>query len=220
MKVRRPLWTNVTITRFDIGVGSETYRQAPSRKAAVVSIPGRDSLSDADDRTIASRAADGDIRAFEVLVRRYGSLMSAYAARIVRPSDAEDVVQETFVTAWQELPSLENLGSVRSWLITIVTHKSIDRLRQKRDQVPIDDLEIEDPTDGPAQTIAATSLDEALSLVLSGLPEDQRRCWVLREVSGYGYQEIAEQLDLPVSTVRGLLARTRKTLVREMEAWR
>jgi RNA polymerase sigma-70 factor (ECF subfamily) len=186
----------------------------------VVSLPGRDALSDADDRTIASRAADGDIRAFEVLMRRYGSLMSAYAARIVRPSEAEDVVQETFVTAWQDLPNLENVGSVRSWLITIVTRKSIDRLRASRDTDPIDEHDVADPTGGPEDAATVTSLDEALSQVLSTLPEDQRRCWVLREVAGYGYQEIADQLDLPVSTIRGLLARSRKALVREMEAWR
>jgi RNA polymerase sigma-70 factor (ECF subfamily) len=186
----------------------------------VVSLPGRDSLSDADDRTIASRAADGDIRAFEILMRRHGSLMSAYAARIVRPSDAEDVVQETFVTAWQDLPNLENVGSVRSWLITIVTRKSIDRLRAGRDTDPIDDHDVADRSDGPEEAATATSLDEALSQVLSTLPEDQRRCWVLREVAGYGYQEIADQLNLPVSTIRGLLARSRKALVREMEAWR
>jgi RNA polymerase sigma-70 factor (ECF subfamily) len=193
---------------------------ALAREDAVVSLPGRDSLSDADDRTIASRAADGDVRAFEVLMRRYGSLMSAYAARLVRPSETEDVVQETFVTAWQDLPNLENLGAVRSWLISIVTHKSIDRLRAIREQEPIDGHDIEDPADGPEENAAATSLDEALSKVLSTLPEDQRRCWVLREVAGYGYQEIADQLGLPVTTVRGLLVRSRKTLVREMEAWR
>jgi RNA polymerase sigma-70 factor (ECF subfamily) len=186
----------------------------------VVSLPGRESLSEADDRTIASRAADGDIRAFEILMRRYGSLMSAYAARIVRPSEAEDVVQETFVTAWQDLPTLENLASVRSWLITIVTRKSIDRIRSSHDADSIDDHEVADTSEGPEDVATATSLDEALSRALSGLPQDQRRCWVLREVAGYGYQDIAEQLDLPVSTVRGLLVRSRKTLVREMEAWR
>lgn len=186
----------------------------------IVSLPGRESLADADDRTIATRAADGDMRAFEVLVRRYGSLMGACAARIVTPSDAEDVVQETFVTAWRELPSLENVGSVRSWLITIVTRKSIDLLRSRREHQSLDDIEVKDHSDGPAALADATSLDEALSAVLSGLPDDQRRCWTLREVSGYGYQEIADELDVPLSTVRGLLARGRSTLVREMEAWR
>lgn len=187
---------------------------------ASIPIPGRDSLDDADDRTIASRAADGDLRAFEVLMRRYGSLLNAYATRIVNPSDAEDVVQETLVTAWQELPDLKNPGSVRSWLITIVTRKSIDRLRVKRDQVPLEGHEPEEPSDGPLQTTSANSLDEALSAALSELPDDQRRCWVLREISGYGYRQIADELDLPVSTVRGLLARSRKTLVQAMEEWR
>lgn len=183
-------------------------------------IIGGDSLDEADDRTIASRAADGDIRAFEILMRRYGSLLSAYAARIVRPADAEDVVQETFVTAWQDLPTLEKPGSVRSWLITIVTRQSIDRLRSNREVDSLEGHEVLDDSDGPAETVAATSLDEALSMALSELPENQRRCWVLREVAGYGYQEIADQLDLPVSTVRGLLVRSRKSLVQEMEAWR
>jgi RNA polymerase sigma-70 factor (ECF subfamily) len=190
------------------------------KDSVMVSLPGRDSLSDADDRTVASRAADGDIRAFEILMKRYGSLMRAYAARIVTPSDADDVVQETFVTAWQDLPDLENPASVRSWLTTIVTRKSIDRLRSVREADSIDDHDIRDPADGPAETATATSLDEALSIALSTLPDDQRRCWVLREIAGYGYQEIADQLDLPVSTVRGLLARSRKSLVDEMEAWR
>lgn len=186
----------------------------------MVSLPGRDSLSDADDRTIASRAADGDIRAFEILMRRYGSLLRVYAARIVRPDDADDVVQDTFVTAWQELPDLENPAMVRSWLTTIVTHKSIDRLRAGRDHDSIENHDFHDQADGPADVASASSLDEALSLVLSSLPEDQRRCWVLREIAGYSYSEIAEQLGLPVTTVRGLLVRSRKTLVREMEAWR
>lgn len=183
-------------------------------------LPRRESLDDADDRTIATRAADGDLRAFETILRRYGSLMNAYAARIVSPSEAEDVVQETFITAWRELPTLENPAVVRSWLITIVTRKSIDRLRARREQEPLDDDTVAAPGDGPEQAADASSLDDALTRALSELPEDQRRCWVLRELSGYGYQEIADELQLPVSTVRGLLARSRKTLIREMEAWR
>jgi RNA polymerase sigma-70 factor (ECF subfamily) len=186
-----------------------------------MAILGRDLLSDADDRTIASRAADGDVRAFEVLMRRYGALISTYAFRILGNSaDTDDVVQEAFISAWQDLPTLENYGAVKRWLITVVTRKSIDHVNARRHHDPIDDAIVQDPSDAPDVLAAASSLEEALSRALSDLPEDQRRCWVLREVGGYGYIEIAEQLDLPVSTVRGLLARSRKALVREMEAWR
>jgi RNA polymerase sigma-70 factor (ECF subfamily) len=187
----------------------------------MLSLPGRDSLTDADDRTIASRAADGDVRAFEVLMRRYGALMSTYAYRILgSQAETDDVVQESFIAAWQELPSLENEAAVKSWLITIVNRKSIDKLRARKDHDDIDDHDYEDPAAGPEVSAEASSLEEALSSALSGLPDDQRRCWMLREVAGYRYTEIAEQLNLPVSTVRGLLVRSRKTLVREMEAWR
>jgi RNA polymerase sigma-70 factor (ECF subfamily) len=184
-------------------------------------LPDRRSLTEADDQTVASRAADGDIRAFEVLMRRYGALVAAYANRILgSEADTDDVVQEAFIAAWQELPNLENEAAVKSWLITIVTRKSIDRIRARREHDHIDDHEIEDPTAGPDVSAEGTSLEEALSRALSKLPEDQRRSWVLREVAGYRYTEIAETLDLPVSTVRGLLVRSRRALVLEMEAWR
>ena len=64
--------------------------------------------------------------------------------------------------------------------------------------------------------IASMAQDEALA----ALPEPQRRAWTLRELGGLGYEEIAEELGLPVSTVRGLLARARRTLVQQLDGWR
>ncbi|HEY8588832.1 MAG TPA: RNA polymerase sigma factor [Naasia sp.] len=187
----------------------------------MVSLPGHRSLGDADDRTLAGRASDGDIRAFEILMRRYEPLLSAYAARLLGSySETDDVVQEAFIVAWQQLPTMEDFGAVRRWLLQIVTRKSIDRLRARKDHADIDDHDLPSHTGDPEEAASASSLDDALSRALSALPEDQRRCWLLREVGGYGYDEIAEQLELPPSTVRGLLARSRKTLIREMEAWR
>jgi len=187
----------------------------------MASLPGHDSLADADDGSLAHRAADGDIRAFEVLMRRYEPLLSAYAARLLGSyTDTDDVVQESFIIAWQQLPTLHEVRAVRRWLLTIVTRKSLDRLRVRQNHDDIDDHEVASPTESPESAADASSLEDALSRALSALPEDQRRCWVLREIGGYGYDEIAEQLELPVSTVRGLLARSRKTLMREMEAWR
>ncbi len=187
----------------------------------MVSLPGHASLSDADDASLAERTADGDVRAFEVLMRRWEPLLTAYAARLLGSySDTDDVVQEAFITAWQQLPQLENPRAVRRWLLQIVTRKSLDRLRGRKDHADIDGEEIPSPGSGPEGAAEASSLDEALSKALSALPEVQRRCWVLREFGGLSYDEIADELGLPVSTVRGLLARTRKALVREMEGWR
>ncbi len=178
-------------------------------------------LDAADDRIIAGRAADGDPRAFEVLVRRHGPLMRAYAARVLGATDeVDDVVQDAFITAWQQLPELENPGVVRSWLMRIVSHKAIDRIRARRPQVDITEHEQAAPESAtPVRVVEARSQVEELSAALALLPEQQRQCWVLREVAGYSYDEIAAELDLPASTVRGLLARARKYLIVRMEAW-
>ncbi|TFC93520.1 RNA polymerase sigma factor [Cryobacterium sinapicolor] len=174
------------------------------------------------DQTLADRAADGDIRAFEVLVRRYGPLMRVYASRVLGSNDEmDDVVQESFITAWQQLPTLENGAAVKSWLMRIVSRKSVDRLRARRHHVDIDLTDAPAPErHSPHRLAEAESQTEALTRVLADLPEDQRRCWMLRELAECSYGDIAEELELPVSTVRGLLARARKTLLQEMEEWR
>jgi len=184
--------------------------------------PPRPSLDTADDRTLVGRAIDGDIRSFEVLVRRYGPLMRAYATRVLGSTDeTDDVVQEAFITAWQRLDELQDASVVKSWLMRIVSHKGIDRVRARREHGDLDTIDLPVPDHATPPRIAeAHSQQEALSQALSGLPEQQRQCWVLKEVAGYSYDEIAEQLQLPASTVRGLLSRARKNLMTEMEAWR
>ena len=179
-------------------------------------------LDTASDLTLADRAADGDVRAFEVIVRRYGPLMRVYAARVLGSNDEmDDVVQESFITAWQQLSTLEDCGAVKTWLMRIVSRKSIDRLRARRQHANIDLTEPTAPENqSPHRLAEAESQTQALSRVLADLPEDQRRCWMLRELAECSYGEIAEELELPISTVRGVLARARKTLLREMEEWR
>lgn len=179
-------------------------------------------LAEADDRVVAGRAADGDPEAFEVLVRRHGSLMRVYARSILGSNDeSDDVVQESFVIAWQQLDSLNDLGAVKSWLMRIVSRRSLDRLRGRHAHDELDDHEPPAPEDAsPPQVAEARSLASAVGTVLTELPPAQRRCWLLREVAEYSYREIALEVGIPESTVRGLIARARTSMVREMQAWR
>lgn len=185
-------------------------------------LPARIDVNTADDRILAGRAADGDARAFEALVRRYGPVMRAYARRVLgSTSDVDDAVQDAFVTAWQQLPALADVGSVKSWLMRIVSRKCIDRIRVRKDHADVDDHEQTAPNaSGPAQISEDRARETAVSRALSRLPEDQRHCWVLKELGEYSYEEIASDMGLPASTVRGVLSRARKNMIREMEAWR
>lgn len=181
-----------------------------------------DRLGPADDRTIAGRAGDGDVAAFAVLVRRYTPMMRAYAHRILNASDeVDDVVQESFVTAWQRLGELDDPGSVKSWLMRITGRKAIDRVRARRPHDDLDDVpEATGDPRTPARIVEMRSEVEALGEALRELPDLQRQCWLLREVGGAAYDEIAEEVGVPASTVRGLLARARRHLMERMEAWR
>ncbi|MFJ4997953.1 RNA polymerase sigma factor [Microbacterium sp. NPDC088619] len=182
----------------------------------------RSALEQADDRIVAGRAMDGDVAAFAVLVRRYTPMMRAYTQRMLNASaDVDDIVQETFVTAWQRFSELDDPGKVKSWLMRIVSRKAVDRIRALRPMVDVDDVEQAAPAQGaPARIVEARAGIEALGAALQELPAAQRECWVLREMGGYSYDEIAAELDISVSTARGLLARARKFMIVRMEAWR
>lgn len=184
--------------------------------------PYRNPLESADDRIIAGRAADGDTAAFAALVRRYTPLMRAYTRRILPGSaDVDDVVQDAFITAWDQLPKLDDPGRVKSWLVRITSRKAIDRIRSTRPHSDLSETELPAPDQmAPPRRAEARAGIAALSDAINRLPDAQRECWVLRELGDCSYEEIAQELDLPVSTVRGLLARARKDIIVRMEQWR
>lgn len=176
----------------------------------------------APDEVLAQRAGDGDVRAFAVLVRRHEPVIRVYARRVLGSySEVDDVTQDTLLVAWQQLPALPDKTRVRGWLLTIASRKAIDRVRARRNHLGIDDHDQPTPNASSPEYLAETSgRQSAVAKALATLPEDQRRCWVLKELGEYSYDNIATELDLPVSTVRGLLSRARKNMIREMEAWR
>lgn len=101
----------------------------------------RTALEHADDGIVAGRAMDGDVEAFAVLVRRYTPMMRAYTQRMLNASaDVDDIVQESFVTAWQRFGELEDPAKVKSWLMRIVSRKAVDRIRAIRPAVDIDSI--------------------------------------------------------------------------------
>ncbi|PRB37033.1 RNA polymerase sigma factor [Arthrobacter sp. MYb23] len=179
------------------------------------------------DALLAGRAADGDTAAFEALARRHGPLMRATARRLTGSlADADDVVQETLVQAWKQLESLRDPAAVKGWLLRIVGSRSIDHLRKRRNHADLGDVEntvdaTSPPKNKDPETNAVNSSRiEALKAALAKLPEEQRRCWVLKEFNDQSYEEIALTLNISPASVRGRLARARITLARTMEEWR
>lgn len=178
--------------------------------------------ADDSDEFLAGLASLGDAHAFDLLVQRYRTLMYVCARRrLGSDAEADDVVQESLAHAWTKLSTLKDLAAVRSWMLRIVASRSIDVLRRRREHDRVEEAEFPAPDDGSPTTNAQVALlSAALHVALSNLPEQQRRCWVLRELESLSYQDIADELELPVSTVRGAIARARKALAVAMAEWR
>lgn len=180
---------------------------------------------DATDAALLRAARLGDEEAFRQIVDRYGRQMFRYAVRLVggSESDAAEVVQEAFISAWRSLDGFRGDSSLRTWLFRLVHRRAAD-LQRRRKPTPVDDDAlvgmVAPALDNAMQHVLDEELLAALQAALNELPWPQRSAWLLREVEGLSYEEIGEALGLPVSSVRGLLARGRKTLAERMARWR
>jgi RNA polymerase sigma-70 factor (ECF subfamily) len=177
------------------------------------------SSSDAELSALIERARGGDPRAFDDLARREERALYRHAARIVGPgADAEDVVQDAFLSAWKSIRSFEGT-SFRAWLFRIVTNRALDRVRsrKRRAELPLEPAEDEEVTwaepvaPGPELSDIAASR-EALAVVeeaLRNVPEDQRAALLLRDVEGFAYEEIAIMTSVEIGTVKSRIHRAR-----------
>ena len=179
----------------------------------------------ASDHALVRAARLGDEDAFGELVDRHGPGMLRYARRLVNGSDADasEVVQEAFISAWKSLDSFRGDSSLRTWLFRLVHRRAVDLLRHRR-PTPIDDdllsRVVSAADDNPLQEVLDSELLEALQQALDELPWNQRSAWLLREVEGLGYDEIAHAMGTTVGSVRGHLHRGRRQLAERMARWR
>ncbi|SEQ64816.1 RNA polymerase, sigma subunit, ECF family [Lentzea xinjiangensis] len=176
-----------------------------------------------DDATLVARSREGDVRAYEHLVRRYQGPMYRLALRIVGGSgDAEDVVQDVFLTAWRRLGQLHDDGAFLGWLYRSTTNQCLNVLRKRKPHADtdLDEHESPAPRTRPEREVEMNAQLDALRAALRGLTPQQRACWVLREVHGRSYDEIAEAIGTTQQAVRGRLARARAQLAEAMAPWR
>ena len=202
----------------------------PSRRSAPPVGPARRDQRIPDEATVVARARDGSSTAFETLIDHYQTPLFRYAYRLLGDRhDAEDVVQDTFIGAWRGLPTLGDPATFRGWLYQIATRRIFDLLRARRPQEEWPDEDSPAPGglaarsadhDDPARVVVAQAQFEALQQALDTLPPQQRAAWSMQRIDGLSYDEIAVALTLPVSTVRGRIARARQSLAERMASWR
>ena len=173
-----------------------------------------------DDATLVVRAQEGDVRAFEALARRHQAVLYRVAVRVMGdPAEAEDALQEALVDAWRRIGAFRGDAAFSTWMYRIVTNRCVGMLRKRR-PVPVEELAEPPAPDDPARAAQIDAEMAALGRAIAGLPDDQRVCWVLREMEGLGYEEISAITGASETAVRGRIHRARTRLAEVMRPWR
>lgn len=178
-----------------------------------------------DDRRLIADSLSGKSAAFGALVRRYQDRLFNTVYRLLdNAEDAQDVVQESFISAYQSLGSFKGDSLFFTWLYRIAMNAAISLKRKKRAAVSLDtgskhDLVI-DPLDQsqdnqPSDAIERREDEKRLQAGLNRLSPEHRAVIVLKDLEDMRYEDIAVALDVPIGTVRSRLHRARLEL-REM----
>lgn len=184
---------------------------------------------DPTDAVLAVRIAEGDVGAFERLVRRYSDGVFGMALRMLGDrAEAEDVVQDVFITAWRRSGELTEPAALRTWLFQVAKRYCLIVLRRRRTRRtdPMGALPEHRPAVGaaavpdPQRNAEAGAGVVALGRALAHLPTRQRDVWLLAEVDGLSCIEIGHRVGAGEQAVRGRLSRARATLAYRMRAWR
>ncbi len=173
------------------------------------------------DEYIVERVRQGELALFEVIMRRHNRrLYRAARAIIGDDSEAEDVLQETYVRAYAHLDQFSGKARFATWLTKIAVHEALARLRRRGRLVSAEDQmdAFEAPGRGPEQMAADRELRGVLENALSNLPEAFRATFVLRDIEGLNTAETAACMGIPEETVKTRLHRARAALRRDLSA--
>jgi len=196
-----------------------------------VSAPG---MLAAEEREMAlvHAARGGDMHAFEQLVRRNQRMVFRIAQHITgSPEDAEEVIQEAFLKAFQNLERFEERSRFSTWVTRITVNTALMRLRERRghETVPLREDNADDPgalppevadwRPDPEQIYTRRELRSILERALAGLPQHYSTVFLLRDVEGFTTAETAEALGISITAVKARLLRSRLQLRERLSAY-
>ena len=193
-----------------------------SHRVLVLSELSSDGPAAIDAAVLVQRLVEGDPWAREMFYRSHVRSVTLLVARILRASDdVEDVVQDTFVDAFEQIDRLRDPARVQAWLRRIAVHKAYRRLRRQK---LLGRLGLARPLDEPLTEQASPGLTDEqfdalrrLDEALGGLPAKEHTVWVLRHVEGYTLQEISEVTGQSLATVKRRLAAAQRVIRRKVE---
>lgn len=184
----------------------------------------------AEEQSLVDDLKAGSEAAFSLLIAQYSQPIYSFVARSLRdPADAADVTQEVFLKVFRNIAGFHGEASLRTWIYRIAVHEASNQrrwwCRHKRQELTIDAPEQGEDGDtfcladllaaagsSPFDHAARAQLRDRVEAALRSVPEPFREVVVLREIEGFGYEEIAEILSANMGTVKSRLTRGRAAL--------
>jgi len=186
--------------------------------APTLTPPATDSTAgmDSAERIMVMAALAGDDEAFETVIRTYSRRVYVVAYAIVQDiSEAEDIVQDTFLKAHRQRRSLREPEKFPAWLLTVTRNAARDRLRRRRPQAGAETFDtLVDPAATPGSALEQEERQRHLRRALATLPEEHRTALTLRYLEGHDYRTIESTMGLSNGALRGILGRALGTLRR------
>jgi len=183
------------------------------------------SQSGVDDAVLVTQTREGDARAFSELVRRYESKVFRLAQHVTQNrEDAEDVLQETFLKAYEHLDQFRGDAKFYTWIVRIAVNQALMKLRRRKGDkaVSLDETidtgedtivrEIASWDEDPEQRFSREEIGDILDKAVESLEPIYRSVFVLRDIEDLSTEETAEALDLSVPAVKSRLLRARLQL--------
>ena len=176
---------------------------------------------DEEDVALLRRIVQGEESAFAELYDRYAQLLYSLSMRILRSVDeVEDTVQEIFIRIWKEAGTYDaSKGTVYTWLVTMMHHRSIERLRSKEFRNSIQQLDVstlklssDSPSSNPHPQTIKGEHRQIIIRTLKQLNIDQQQVLALAYYEGYTQSEIAEKLEVPPGTVKSRMRKGMLTM--------
>ena len=163
-----------------------------------------------DTETIA-RLAEGQRSALKSIMDAYLSGLTAFVRRLIHePSDAEDIVQETFLRLWQYAPQWKKGGRIKPWLYTTAYRQAIDMKRKTARLKPLDETAL-----ASLQTTPISDQHRSIENKLRQLPERQSVAVDLVYIQGYSHMEAAHIMGISPDALTSLVARARRELIKK-----
>ena len=171
------------------------------------------------DEEIVDRVKGGEVALYEIIMRRYNQRLYRVARAVLRDdAEAEDVMQDAYVRAYQHLDQFAGRSLFSTWLTRIALHEALSRLRLRNRNQQFDDTgrdgessmnNMVESSPDPEQNASRAELSHLLEEALLGLPEQYRTVVMLRDVEGMSTAETASALDLTEDNVKIRLHRGR-----------